>query len=73
MDYAYYREMGLTISSGAIESANRTLVQERCKLSGQRWTATGIQQVLNLRALNMSNQWSKVENLIMHNCLQKSA
>ncbi|MCC5946153.1 MAG: hypothetical protein JJT94_14580 [Bernardetiaceae bacterium] len=38
MDYAQYLAKGWCIGSGAIESAHRTLIQERMKLSGQRTT-----------------------------------
>ena len=61
MDYAYYRSIGCgIIGSGAIESAHRTIIQKRLKQSGQRWGLPGAQNVLNLRAINGSGQWSKV-------------
>jgi hypothetical protein len=61
MDYAYYKSIGCgIIGSGAIESAHRTIIQKRLKQSGQRWGFPGAQNVLNLRAINGSSQWSKV-------------
>jgi hypothetical protein len=42
MNYSEYIKRGLQIGSGAMESAHRTLVQKRCKLSGQRWTPKGM-------------------------------
>jgi len=42
------------IGSGAIESAHKTVVQERLKLPGQRWNNKGAQNVLNLRAAHKS-------------------
>lgn len=62
MRYKTFREQGLLIGSGAIESAHRTIIQQRLKLSGQRWTCKGAQQVINLRIANKSNQWNKVVN-----------
>lgn len=64
MDYHSYRQRGLLIGSGAIESANRTVVQKRLKRAGQRWSLTGAQQVLNLRVCWMSNRWDLVRNRI---------
>ncbi len=64
MDYQSYRQRGLLIGSGAIESANRTVVQKRLKRAGQRWSLTGAQQVLNLRVCWMSNRWYLVRNRI---------
>ena len=60
MDYKTYRKRGLLIGSGAIESAHRTVVQKRCKRSGQRWSQLGAQRVLNLRVCRMSNRWEIV-------------
>jgi hypothetical protein len=60
MDYPRYLARELYIGSGAIESAQRTVVQQRLKLSGQRWSQTGAQNVLNLRAVRLSGQWHKV-------------
>ena len=41
MDYKTYRERGLLIGSGAIESAHRTVMQRRLKRAGQRWSING--------------------------------
>lgn len=65
MDYKRYRSMGAgIIGSGAIEAANRTVVQKRMKLSGQRWSSKGAQHMLNLRTANLSDNWNKVVELI---------
>ncbi len=64
MQYHLYLEKGYAIGSGAIEAAHRNVVQQRLKLSGQRWNKEGAQQILNLRACKKSNQWNTVEQLI---------
>jgi hypothetical protein len=64
MKYKTYRECGLLIGSGPIESANRAVIQKRLKQSGQRWTINGAQFVANLRVANMSGYWNKVLDLI---------
>jgi hypothetical protein len=61
MDYKKYKQIGAgIIGSGAIESAHRTVVQKRMKLSGQRWSGTGAQNMLNLRVTSMNGRWDKV-------------
>jgi len=61
MDYKRYRKIGIgIIGSGAIESAQRTVVQKRMKLSGQRWSITGAQHMLQLRTTYMNEQWHKI-------------
>jgi hypothetical protein len=64
MDYKTYRQGKLLIGSGAIESAHRTVVQKRCKRSGQRWSQIGAQRVLNLRVCWMSKRWEMVRQHI---------
>jgi hypothetical protein len=65
MDYKKYLQIGCgLIGSGAIESAHRTVVQKRLKLSGQRWTKRGAQSMLNLRVTHMNGQWDKVVKLV---------
>lgn len=66
MDYKSYRERGLLIGSGAIESAHRTVMQRRLKRSGQRWSIRGAQRVLNLRVCSMSGRWRLVRERIEH-------
>ena len=65
MLYRTYKEKGWMIGSGAIEAAHRHVIQQRLKLSGQRWTIPGAQQVANLRVAHKSNEWDKVINLIL--------
>lgn len=64
MQYKTYKEKGLMIGSGPIEYAQRNVIQQRMKLSGQRWTIKGVQQIANLRAERKSNNWLKVIELI---------
>lgn len=64
MQYKTYRQLGLMIGSGPIEAAHRTVVQQRLKLSGQRWSINGAQRIANLRAMEKSNNWPCILNLI---------
>lgn len=64
MQYKTYQEQGLMIGSGPIEAAHRHVIQQRMKLSGQRWTIKGAQQIVNLRVAEKSNNWEKVIEII---------
>jgi len=61
MDYKYYKTIGAgIIGSGAIESAHRTLIQNRMKLSGQRWSLKGAQNMINLKTVYLNEQWDNI-------------
>ena len=68
MLYGTYKANGWLVGSGPIESAHRTVIQKRLKLSGQRWTLRGAQQVLNLRVAHKNDNWNKVIQLIAMAC-----
>lgn len=63
MKYDEYRAAGYCIGSGAIESAISTVVQQRCKLVGQRWTQR-VTAVLNIRAIFKSRKRDKLRTMI---------
>lgn len=50
MDYPRYEQLGLPIGSGEVEAQCKTLVQQRCKQSGMRWSRRGIEVVLRIRS-----------------------
>lgn len=59
MDYPSYLKKGWQIGSGAIESACKTVVNQRLCLGGMRWGEGGSDAVAHLRALYRSDasQW----------------
>lgn len=59
MDYPTYVRNGWQIGSGAIESACKTVVNQRLCLGGMRWGEEGSDSVAHLRALYRSDadQW----------------
>lgn len=63
MKYNEYLSAGYCIGSGAIESAISTVVQQRCKLVGQRWTER-VAAVLNIRAIFKSRKKEKLKDII---------
>ncbi len=64
MQYKTYRDRGLLIGSGPIEAAHRSVIQQRMKLSGQKWSVLGAQAMANLRCYKCSGAWSMVEKVI---------
>ena len=64
MQYHFFREKGLLIGSGAIESAHKDVLQARLKLSGQRWTMKGLQQMAQLRCVYKSGKANRIKELV---------
>lgn len=64
MMYKTYRDRGLIIGSGPIEAANKSVIQRRLKLSGQKWSIDGANAIANLRCLKQSNAWHIVEKFV---------
>jgi hypothetical protein len=56
MAYPRFREQGLPIGSGAVESGAKHLVQQRMKRPGARWSEAGAQGVLTLRCHLLSDR-----------------
>lgn len=67
MLYKTFKDRGLMIGSGPIESAHRNVLQKRVKQSGQRWSKKGAQNIINLRIANKNGQWNKVIELFNSN------
>lgn len=63
MRYHGFLERGLQIGSGAVESAHKDVLQARLKLSGQRWTMDGLQQMAQLRVVYKSGQWDRITEM----------
>ena len=66
IDYPRYKEKGYFVGSGAIESANKVILQRRLKQAGMRWSVSGAQYVLSLRAKVESGRWDDV--VVSQNC-----
>jgi len=59
MKYPEYLSKGWQIGSGAVESACKTVVNQRLNMGGMRWGELGSDQVCHLRGLHRSDpdQW----------------
>lgn len=64
INYKFYRDNNYYIGSGAIESANKMVIQQRMKQSGMRWGIHGGQYMAALRTKHESNRWDEVVNAI---------
>jgi hypothetical protein len=59
MNYPAYREQGLQIGSGTIESGCKRVVKARLDQAGMTWTVEGARAVLKARAAYLSGQWDE--------------
>lgn len=59
MRYAEMKDEGLPIGTGVTEAACKTLVTQRLKQSGMRWSQNGGQAILNLRGWAQSERFDQ--------------
>jgi len=57
IDYAQYEKKGYFIGSGAIESGNKLILQDRLKRAGMRWNTATAQAMLTLKTKAESGIW----------------
>jgi hypothetical protein len=57
IDYVEYIKNGYFIGSGAVESGNKVVLQQRLKQSGMRWNIETAQNLLSLKAKQASRLW----------------
>jgi hypothetical protein len=60
MRYAWYRSLGLFVGSGVVEAGCKSVIGQRLKLSGMRWTEPGATGILTLRCQEASNRWDQI-------------
>jgi hypothetical protein len=59
IDYPQFRAAGYPIGSGAVESANKLVVEARLKGSGMHWARAQVNPMVALRALACSDRWAE--------------
>jgi hypothetical protein len=60
MRYKWFRSRGLFVGSGVVEAGCKTIVGQRLKLSGMRWTVAGADAIIALRCREASSQWEQI-------------
>jgi hypothetical protein len=70
MWYAHALDKNIPIGSGPVEAACKTLVSQRLKRSGMRWTNKGGQAILSFRSLIKSERFDKAWNLLKNNYIK---
>lgn len=64
MRYRDVTDEGLPVGSGVVEAACKTLVTQRLKQSGMRWSAAGAQAILTPRAWDQSERFDRAWALV---------
>ena len=59
MRYAEFRRRGLFVGSGVAEAGCKTVIGQRLKQSGMRWTVDGANAIIVLRCCQLSNRWEE--------------
>jgi len=59
MRYASFRSQGLFVGSGVMEAGCKTIVGQRLKPSGMRWTVSGANKIIALRCCQLSGCWEE--------------
>src|SRR4030042_6465061 len=59
LHYDGYLAQGLPVATGVIEGVCRHLVKDRMDVTGARWSLTGAEAVLRLRALKSSHDFEE--------------
>ncbi len=59
MRYADFRRQQLFVGSGVIEAGCKTIVGQRLKQSGMRWSLRGANAIIALRCAQLSGRWAE--------------
>ncbi len=60
MRYAYFRDLGMFVGSGAVEAGCKAVIGQRLKLSGMRWNIPGATSILTLRCHEASDRFDHI-------------
>jgi len=57
MSYKHFRARGFFVGSGVVEAGCKTVIGQRLKHSGMRWTVAGANAIIALRCRLLSHRW----------------
>jgi hypothetical protein len=60
MQYAHFRELGMFVGSGTVEAACKSIIGQRLKLSGMRWSLQGANSIIALHCAQASQRWDTI-------------
>jgi hypothetical protein len=60
MRYHWFRQCGLFVGSGVVEAGCKSVIGQRLKQSGMRWTIPGADSIIALRCAEASSQWEAI-------------
>jgi hypothetical protein len=63
MSYKHFRARGLFVGSGVIEAGCKTVIGQRLKQSGMRWTVAGANAIIALRCRLLGQRWEDLWHL----------
>jgi hypothetical protein len=64
MNYPRYRRLGLSIGSGATESAHKQVNHVRMRQAGMRWSERGARRMIALRTSYLHGDFAELESLV---------
>lgn len=64
MDYKHYLRCGYPVSTGLVEGCCGHLVKDRMEGSGMRWSRSGAQHVLDIRAVAKNGDWEDFSRFV---------
>lgn len=67
LQYPTFREAGVPIGSGAVESAVRRVINLRMKSASTLWREEHAEGVIHLRAYAKARRWSEIEDTVLNN------
>jgi len=60
MRYRHFRALGMFVGSGVVEAGCKSIVRQRLKLAGMKWSIAGATGILTLRCLDASDRWDEI-------------
>jgi hypothetical protein len=60
MRYRHFRSLSMFVGSGAVEAGCKSVIGQRLKLSGMRWSVPGATSIATLRCQEASNRWDEI-------------